>query len=190
MVYDLSSLKDFIPFGSAILGAATGGFITYNLSKATQRRSVEQKRIESIFELKSQVFRFGKRSFDFKCQFEDYIKEEHYFDMEKIFGLKDELKNYFTAIMVGDWINYYSYAIHINSDVFKRTRDTHKQLLSILQPIDFEYGNTDMEDVKCFYTKIKSAIDEIYKIVIEFHAFLETMGELYVESYIEKYVGN
>ncbi|MED1407290.1 hypothetical protein P4U07_32090 [Bacillus mycoides] len=66
------ALKDLIPFGSAFLGALTGGYITYSLSKAKEKKETAKKRLESLFELQRINFKLLSSFADLELKLKIY----------------------------------------------------------------------------------------------------------------------
>lgn len=52
---DFEKWNKLIPFGSALLGAMVGGGITYATAKAKERKEERVKRLESLFEMQSNL---------------------------------------------------------------------------------------------------------------------------------------
>lgn len=73
------ALKDLLPFGSAMLSAVTGGFITYSMSRATQRKEKRLKGLESINELKLLIYEISNDAIDLQGKLEVEYKRDKLF---------------------------------------------------------------------------------------------------------------
>ncbi|MGF9965963.1 hypothetical protein [Bacillus rhizoplanae] len=133
-INDLKEWKDFFPFGSAMLGALIGGFITYRLTKAKERKEAREKRLESLFELQRLNFKLLRSLTDLEIKLKIYISASPEIEdynvkvvSNKIHECLDELADSH-VVALGN-------AVHISREVFECINKKHDEIIKLFVPV-------------------------------------------------------
>ncbi|MGG2091933.1 hypothetical protein AB1283_04270 [Bacillus sp. S13(2024)] len=182
MDFELNSLKNFIPFGSAIVGALTGGFVTYRVSKATERRLLREKRLESIFELETTLLKLVDPLKDIQIDILVCRRMEENAKSEQISEIVGKMKSY-----LGELYKLrpkcYSYAVHISPEVL---RELKKIYSSIIEQIVDRLNNCNVQSSDWMTNEYIKKIEQIAYVLHSFIKFLNTQQEIYVNKYMTK----
>ncbi|MCU5085403.1 hypothetical protein OCA23_18885 [Bacillus cereus] len=189
MEFDINSLKDFFPFGSAILGAVTGGFITYKITKAKEKKENHQKRVECILELQAKLSEMQNETLAFKMETSLLRnKSENFQWSERIHFLKT-LKIYFHEQIIRNREILYSLAIHIDKNVFVEVGKTYNEIFDIFAKTNKDkfQGNIN-EDFEVYLEMVASTMNEIALEINKFTRYLFKKEQEYIKYFLEKYI--
>lgn len=187
MWLDISSLKDFIPFGSAMFGAMIGGSFTYRISKRTEKREMRKKRLEAIFELESIMIQLIKQSDDMKNRI--ILCDEA---TENVIEAKKELDEYcgvYSKNIIDFQSKCRSLAIYISPIVFNQvtsTFETISERYTFILNIRKKSENTNLyhkdniDDMEIIIQELCNLNKFILKISREY-------SEYFLKTYIQKY---
>lgn len=128
------ALKDLIPFGSAFLGAITGGSITYSLSRAKEKKEEIKKRFEAMYEIQSINYKIIGRFKSLEGILQTYILSPVVMEQSTVTDKIQECLNEWAELYVLTLAN----AVYITEDIFQDTKQVHEDirrlLLSVINP--------------------------------------------------------
>ncbi|KAA0766382.1 hypothetical protein [Bacillus sp. SH5-2] len=184
MGLDISSLKDFFPFGSAMLGAITGGCITYSLSRIKEKKEITKKQLESLFELQKINYKLLSSFTDCLMILDRYVllptKIEDY-DGDKaarrIVECSNELADLYVASL--------SHAVHINKDIFKLVKQVHDDTRFLFVKIQKSNINEVRGIVKTYSHENRGALSTAISHITLLQNTLMQMEAEYVNRYIQ-----
>ncbi|HDR7847486.1 TPA: hypothetical protein QCY30_002160 [Bacillus toyonensis] len=190
MGLDINSLKDFFPFGSAMLGAMTGGLITYNITKAKEKKEKHQKRVESIFELQAKLSEMLNETIDFKMETlllggNDSKNSQ---GSEQLHFLK-KLKTYFHEKIIRNREILCSLAIHIDKNVFVRVGKAYNEIFDIFGKTNKENFQGDIhKDFEAYLELVVCTMNEIILKINHLIRYLLKKEHEHVKYFLEKYI--
>lgn len=178
------ALKDLIPFGSALVGALTGGCITYGLSRVKEKKETTKKQLESLFELQKINFKLLSSFTDSLMILDRYVllptKVEDY-DGDKvtrrIVECSDELADLYVASL--------SHAVHINKDIFKLVKKAHDDTRFLFVEIQKSNINQAWGFVRTYSQENRDALNAAINIIAMLQDKLMQMEVEYVNRYIQ-----
>ncbi|MEC0900966.1 MULTISPECIES: hypothetical protein [Bacillus] len=189
MGLDINSLRDFIPFGSAMLGAVTGGFITYSMSRATQRKEKRLKGLQSISELKLLIYEISNDAIDLQGKLEAELKRDELFGSdENLKAIVIKTKEFFNNLLTGKWTDFYIKAVHISKEVFLETRTKYKKLLDLQGELMRAGIKIKKNGVKLYLKEVIDIVNSSFELLSELGAFLEKKEGNLIEEYMNKYI--
>ncbi|MGD2273233.1 hypothetical protein [Bacillus wiedmannii] len=190
MEFDINSLKDFIPFGSAMLGAVTGGLITYTMSKSTQRKEKRLKGLESINELKLLIYDINLSLYKMKREIEKEYKENGISGSEgKLFEHLKKIPDFYNRMLIGEWAVVYTKAVHINTSVYSATHDTYNKINFLYNKKGLDISNGAFEKgPEWFVQKYLEVLKNSEKLLDNLTGFLEEKEQELIQEYMNKYI--
>ncbi|MDY0944294.1 hypothetical protein [Priestia megaterium] len=177
----MNQLKPFIPFGSSILGAIVGGFITYNVF---EKKKIREKRLESLFELIALTQKTSVKANNICSDFKKHLYKEE---------IDDELRTVqkkFVDFMSNDIyeidLEMPSLAIHINTEVLNQVINCLEEIKKRSKKIesDPKYNNdfkSYIEGRIAFLTNLEKKLDKT-------SYFLRDQASKYSQKYMSKYI--
>lgn len=184
MGLDISSLKDFFPFGSAMLGAVTGGCITYSLSRIKEKKEITKKQLESLFELQKINYKLLSSLTDSLMILDRYVllpKKIEDYDGDKaarrIVECSNELDDLYVASL--------SHAVHINKDIFKLVKKVHDDTRFLFVEIKRSNIHETRGIVKIYSHENRSALSTAISYISRLQHTLMQMEAEYVNRYIQ-----
>lgn len=189
MGLDVNSLKDFIPFGSAMLGAVTGGLITFTLSKATQRKEKRLKGLESINELKLLVYDIAMSLNEVTLGLnKEYKKNGIINHGENIEEHSKKVQEFFTSVLVGKWANFYTKSVHINTIVYTETNKTYNELYQSYKEIVDNAEKVSEKGLEWYVQELQKSLESSDKLIENLSDFLEEKEKVLIKEYMDKYI--
>ncbi|MCU4824871.1 hypothetical protein OCA00_25060 [Bacillus cereus] len=185
----IGSLKDFIPFGSAMLGAVTGGLITYSMSKATKRKEKKLKALESINEVKLLVYDMVMSIGELKQSLDDEYKESGISDSgENLEEYILKIGNFYGKMLVGEWAIAYTKAIHINAEVYSETFNTYTQFYYLNGEVEKSFEKFDEEKFELFVQESLGILQTSYDLLNDLANFLGAKEQELIHEFMNKYI--
>ncbi|WP_367899817.1 hypothetical protein [Bacillus pseudomycoides] len=178
------ALKDLIPFGSALVGALTGGYITYSLSRIKEKKETVKKQLESLFELQRINFKLLNSFTDSLMILDKYAllpTEKEDYDVDKVTRRILECSNELAELYVVSL----SHAVHINQDIFKLVKKTHDNTRFLFVEIQKSNENVVNGIVRTYSHKNRNALNEAIDNIALLQDTLMQIEEKYVERYIK-----
>lgn len=189
MGLDINSLRDFIPFGSAMLGAVTGGFITYSMSRATQRKEKRLKGLQSISELKLLIYEISNDAIDLQGKLEvEYKRDKLFWADESLKSIIVGIQEFFNNLFIGKWTDFYIKAVYINKEVFLETRANYRKLLELQRELMRKGINIKEKGFKLYVEEVLEIVNFSFDLLNELGKFLEKKEEKLIEEYMNKYI--
>ncbi|MGY2613187.1 hypothetical protein [Bacillus pretiosus] len=188
-INSLKELKDFIPFGSAMFGAITGGIITYKIAKAKENKEALQKKVESILELDARLRHIQNELIGFKdkvLKLREKINFIQTSDREKFYK---EFEKYFYEHIIEKREILFLLAIHINEKMFINTRVIYNDILFVFGTS--RKGEFRGDVVKDFEQYLELVIDTMGKVKLKIDKLMVNLraNELkYTNLYLKKYI--
>ncbi|MED1060377.1 hypothetical protein [Bacillus mycoides] len=175
-----SVLKSLIPLGSALLG----GYITYRMNRAKEKKEADKKQLESLFELQKINFKLLSSFTDCLMILDKYAllpTEKEDYDMDKVTRRILECSNELAELNVVSL----SHAIHINKDIFKLVKETHVETRLLFPGIQKSNPNMVNGVVRTYSFENKNGLNSAIEKIALLQNTLMLMEEKYVERYIK-----
>ncbi|MFV8517133.1 hypothetical protein [Bacillus sp. SBS7] len=183
-------MKDLIPFGSAMVGAVTGGLITYSMFKSTQRKEKRLKGLESICELKLLVYDINFSLYKMKRAIEKEYEENGISGSEgNLLEHLNKIPDFYNRMLIGEWAVVYTKAVHINTSVYSATRDTYTKIHVLYNKKGLDISNGMHEKgPEWFVQKYLEVLQNSEEILDNLTGFLEGKEQELIQEYMNKYI--
>ncbi|EJS59062.1 hypothetical protein ICE_01617 [Bacillus cereus BAG1X1-2] len=182
-------LKDLIPFGSAMIGAVTGGIITYKMNKIKDKKERLQKRAESILELQAKLSEMQIETIDLKMEvliIQDKVNTTQDTNREHFFR---NLKKYFHEQITGRREILLSLAIHIDKTVFIEVAKTYNMIFEIFGKTNKGNFQGDiLKDFEKYLELVTNTLDEIKIKINKLMIYLRKKEWEYTQYFLKKYL--
>ncbi|MGG1340166.1 hypothetical protein ABE244_06210 [Bacillus toyonensis] len=179
-------IKDFIPFGSALLGALTGGFITYNISSAKEKKEGYRKQLESSLELQKINFKLLGIFNELELILDVYVSSQveiKGYDVitvtDKIQKCSDELAELYVVSL--------AHAIHMKIEEFEFVKKIHDATRNHYLDVTKRDDEAVINNSKIYSEKNIIALQAASKKIAILQGSIMGKETSYVESYIKKY---
>lgn len=183
------ALKDLIPFGSALLGTLTGGYITYSISKAKEKKEKRLKGLESINELKLLIYEISNDAIDLQGKLEtEYKRNKLFGDDENLKSIIVGIQEFFNNLLIGKWTDFYIKAVYINKEIFIETRTSYRKLLELQRELMRKGINIKEKGLKLYVEEVLEMVNFSFELLNELGKFLEKKEEKLIEEYMNKYI--
>lgn len=183
------ALKDLIPFGSALLGTLTGGYITYSISKAKEKKEKRLKGLESINELKLLIYEISNDAIDLQGKLEtEYKRNKLFGDDENLKSIIVGIQEFFNNLLIGKWTDFYIKAVYINKEIFIETRTSYRKLLELQRELMRKGINIKEKGLKLYVEEVLEIVNFSFELLNELGKFLEKKEEKLIEEYMNKYI--
>ncbi|MFB8328098.1 hypothetical protein ACFC3Y_08585 [Bacillus wiedmannii] len=164
-----------LPFISSIVGALTGGLITYGIFKTTEKKKDAQKCLESLSEIYSQTKRLYADAADLKIYYEYNLSN----------GLVEKTDAFLNVKLYNAEIGISNKAIYIDSQTRKHIQKFFITLSE--QIVDYEKRAKKTSKLE---SKYEIRIKQMHFIVshfVELEVFLQEKQEYYYNLYSKKF---
>lgn len=183
------NITDFFPFGSAVVGAVTGGSITYAISRSNQRKDDLKRKIELTSELKVLIYDITSDAIELEGNIENQFKGGELLDSDdNLMKIAHGVKNFFDNLLIGKWTDFYVKAVYITEEVFLKTQSIHKQLVKLQNDLMIIGSQIHTKGVKWYIEGVKSIIHSSFVLLNELSIFLGKKEEELIQKYIQKYI--
>ncbi|SCN41646.1 hypothetical protein [Bacillus wiedmannii] len=183
------TLKDLIPFGSALLGTLTGGYITYSISKAKEKKEKRLKGLESISELKLLIYEMSNDAIDLQGKLEAELNRDELFGSdENLKAIVIKTREFFNNLLTGKWTDFYIKAVHINKEVYLETRSKYRKLLDLQGELMRAGISIKKNGVKLYLKEVIDIVNSSFELLSELVSFLEKKEGKLIEEYMIKYI--
>lgn len=183
------ALKDLIPFGSALLGTLTGGYITYSISRAKEKKEKRLKGLESINELKLLIYEISNDAIDLQGKLEtEYKRNKLFGDNENLKSIIVGIQEFFNNLLIGKWTDFYIKAVYINKEIFIETRANYRKLLELQRELMRKGINIKEKGLKLYVEEVLEIVNFSFELLNELGKFLEKKEEKLIEEYMNKYI--
>ncbi|MGE1126323.1 hypothetical protein [Bacillus wiedmannii] len=183
------TLKDLIPFGSALLGTLTGGYITYSISKAKEKKEKRLKGLESISELKLLIYEMSNDAIDLQGKLEAELNRDELFGSdENLKAIVIKTREFFNNLLTGKWTDFYIKAVHINKEVYLETRSKYIKLLDLQGELMRAGISIKKNGVKLYLKEVIDIVNSSFELLSELGSFLEKKEGKLIEEYMIKYI--
>ncbi|MHC2834798.1 hypothetical protein [Bacillus sp. F9_6S_D1_P_5] len=183
------ALKDLIPFGSALLGTLTGGYITYSISRAKEKKEKRLKGLESINELKLLIYEISNDAIDLQGKLEtEYKRNKLFRDDENLKSIIVGIQEFFNNLLIGKWTDFYIKAVYINKEIFIETRTSYRKLLELQRELMRKGINIKEKGLKLYVEEVLEIVNFSFELLNELGKFLEKKEEKLIEEYMNKYI--
>ncbi|HDX9631846.1 TPA: hypothetical protein ROY30_005616 [Bacillus cereus] len=175
-------LKSLVPFGSALLG----GYITYSMSRAKEKKEVAKKQLESVFELQKINFKLLGMFNELKISlhrhaFSDVQTEEY---SGKI--VADKIQK-----CLNEWIELnvasLAHAVNMEKGIFELVKKTHDEATVHFMPVTKAENVVIKGMTRIYSEKNISSLETVYDKIEHLQTALMEQEKVYVERYMKKY---
>lgn len=186
-INDLKEYKDFFPFFSAILGAITGGTITFMLTKSKEKKERREKRLNSLFELQRLYFKLIRSLLDLELKVSVYIstpQEVEGYSIDAINSMVPNCLDELADVRVASLGN----AIHVSEEMFKLVNDGMEEAMLLFVPVTVQKNYIHNGQLKFLSNDNLIAIQNTHKKIAELQMVLMKQEKIYVSNYFNKYI--
>lgn len=177
------ALKDLIPFGSALFGAVTGGFITYKITRAKERKEFKIKRLESIFELQKISIEMLNSFSDLKIKLDLYMlhPEEEAYKLDVIVNKMNKCM----SELADSRVRFLGNALHVSKEVYDYVSEKYVKLMNLFMYV-VTINRSMSNEIEIAYSKSNGeALDKVINEIGNLQRFLMDQEKKYVELYIK-----
>ncbi len=175
-------LKSLVPFGSALLG----GYITYSMSRAKEKKEVAKKQLESIFELQKINFKLLGMFNELKISLQRHAFA--HMQMEEYSGkiVTNKIQKCFNELVELN-VASLAYAVNMDKGVFDLVKKTHDEVTIQFIPVT-KVNNVVINGMSRIYSEENiSSLETVYEKIENLQTTLMVQEALYVERYMKKY---
>ncbi|MFV8517136.1 hypothetical protein [Bacillus sp. SBS7] len=187
VVDTLHEYKDFFPFGSAMLGACTGGFITFMLTRSKDRKERKEKRLNSLFELQQLNFKLIRSLTDLELKLSVYISAQQEIEGYNVETINETVQKCLDELADARVVSLGN-AIHINGEVFKAVSVGQAEVMKLFVPVTVQNKFIDNGRLKVYSQDNLIAVQNTFKKIVYLQDMLMQQERKYVNQYINKYV--
>ncbi|HDR4695205.1 hypothetical protein [Bacillus cereus] len=185
MSIDLA-LKDLIPFGSTLLGAITGGVITYSLFTVKERKEGAKKQLESLFELQRVNYKLLSSFNELlgKLTMYNFLpNEEEEYSADEITNMIQKCSDNLAELNVVSL----AHAVNMKKDIFEFVKQTHEDTRLLFLRVTEQNIVNDSGRFKIYSGQNVAFLERASKRIEILQRDLMENEKQYVERYMKKY---
>ncbi|WP_377865789.1 hypothetical protein [Bacillus sp. R86525] len=174
--------KSLVPFGSALLG----GYITYSMSRAKEKKEVAKKRLESVFELQKINFKLLGMFNELKTSL--YIHAFSDVQTEEYSGKKvtEKVQKCLNELIESN-VESLAHAVNMEKGVFELVKKAHDEANVQFKPVTKAENVVIKGMTRIYSEKNISSLDTVYDNIENLQTALMEQEKVYVERYMKKY---